>query len=83
MKKDYHAKYRNFLRSKSRKGSNNFDFKVPKFREEAKRLFNIAAYKCVNFNRCTCIKEKKGPRREQQFLNDQLSKRKMAIVNII
>ena len=31
MIKDYHAKYRNLLRSKNSEGSNKFDFNVTKF----------------------------------------------------
>jgi hypothetical protein len=79
---DYHAKYRNLLRSKIRKGSEKFDCNLAKFREEAKRLFDIAACKCVNFNTCTCIKEKKVPVMEQEFLKDQRSNRTMVIGNI-
>ena len=59
MIKCYHGKYGNLLRAKSRKGSNKLDFNVAKFRG-VKRLFDIVACKCVNFNNCTCIKGKKG-----------------------
>ena len=82
MIKDYHAKYGNLLRSERKKGSNKFDFNITKFREEAERLFDIAACECANFISCTCIKEKMVPHIEQEFLNEQRSKRKMAIGNI-
>lgn len=78
----YHGKYRNLLKSKGRKGSDKFDCNLAKFRKEAERLFDIAACKCVNFNTCTCIKEKKVPVVEQEFLSDQRSNRKMVIGNI-
>ena len=66
------------MRSKSRKGSNKFDFNISKFRN----LFGIVACKHVNFNSCTCIKKKKiVPHMEQEFLNYQRSKRKMSIDN--
>ena len=75
MIKDYHAKYRNLLRPKSWKGSNKFDLE-----KKLKCLFDIAACKYVNFNSySTCIKEKKVLHTEQEFLNNQHSKRIMAI----
>ena len=38
-----------------------------------------SAYKCTDFERCSCEKERKVPKAEWSFLQDQRSHRKMKI----
>lgn len=79
--KDYHKKYMNLKKSSHRKQS--FQIKIDLFVNEAtKKLFDIAACKCVDFTICACQKSHKVPKIEQTFLTDQRTTRKMAISNV-
>ena len=63
---------------KSRKDTQTIQLKLESFKEEASKLFDIAACKC-EFQTCKREKSKKVPQREQAFLADQRGKRVMAI----
>lgn len=71
MLKTYHDKYRNILRSKSRKGTEKYDSIVASFLNESKCLFDVAACKCEEFSVYKCEKTKKVSKLEQEFLLDQ------------
>ena len=47
--------------------------------KKAYDLFDISHCQCKEFRSCQCVKEKKVPRAEQEFLRDQRSSRKMYI----
>jgi len=80
MIQSYHAKYISIKDVVKRiEKSETVKTKVEKFKEEAQVLFDIAACKCADFKLCSCSKEKKVPAKEQQFLTDQRSARRMAI----
>lgn len=63
---------------KKQAGYSNDWTKIRPIKEEASKLFDIAACKC-EFQTCKCEKSKKVPQREQAFLADQRTKRVMAI----
>lgn len=56
---------------KGRKGTDSYEKLLDKFRIEARNRFGIAFCKCIDFSKCRCEKEKKVPKREQEFLSDQ------------
>ena len=45
-------------------------------------LFDIAAYKCLDFSACSCVSAKKVPRKEREFLVDQRTNKKMIIFGV-
>lgn len=80
MIRNYHDKYRNMLKSFKGKGSReSYQLKLKAFQADARKLFDISACKCKEFNFCSCPREKKVPVEERPFLLDQRSKRKMII----
>lgn len=56
--------------------------KVVDFKMRAKKLFDFATCKCVNFDTCSCEKSKRVPVRERAFLTDQRTDRKLFIGGI-
>lgn len=76
----YHGKYRLIMKNIKRveKSKTTLE-KVEKFKMEAKKLFDISACKCTIFKECICPKEIKVPLKEQAFLIDQRTERKMSI----
>ena len=53
--------------------------KSTRFENSLNDLFDISHSQCKEFTSCQCVKEKKVPRAEQEFLRDQRSSRKMYI----
>ena len=53
--------------------------KASKVKESITKLFDITFCQCLNFASCCCSKEMKVPKREQTFLTDQPTTRKMHI----
>lgn len=84
MLKDYHGKYVNILKTQSSTSikKETFNKKLNDFKQKSHHLFDISACKCVSFSKCSCRKEKKVPLKEQPFLLDQRSERKMAIGSV-
>ena len=78
---DYHSKYRNILKSiKGKKDNAKFKDKCSEFKRHAdKTLFDISGCKCRSFLVCSCARDRKIPEREQTFLTDQRTSKKMAI----
>lgn len=78
--KDYYQKYLTRLKPlKGRKGTESYEELLDQFKRNAMKLFDISSCKCVDFSKCQCEKGKKVPKREQEFLTDQRSTRKMII----
>lgn len=77
--KKFHERYKQIQKNlKSRKNTETMQGKISNFKEEASKLFDIAACKC-DFSQCKCDKLKKVPTREREFLTDQRTIRIMAI----
>ncbi|CAH0554916.1 unnamed protein product [Brassicogethes aeneus] len=74
----YHLKCKNILKSHPKIPDN----KLEEFRLRGKALFDISACKCPDITKCTCPKQKKVHIREQSFLIDQRTCRKMVIGGI-
>ena len=65
---------------KGKKDNAKFKDKCSKFKSHAdKTLFDISSCKCQSFLMCSCARDRKIPEREQTFLTDQRTSRKMAI----
>lgn len=76
----HHDKYLKLVRYPLVKRNAGYEARTTDFKEEAKAsLFDIASCKCLTFSSCTCDKAMKVPLPEQQFLQDQRTKRKMMI----
>lgn len=73
--KSYHSKCYNLKKSLKKLKKE----KLEEFRVQSRKLFDIAACKCKEFASCTCLREKKVPKEEQIFLEDQRTNRLMAI----
>lgn len=78
MLKAYHLKCKNLLKSHPKIPTAKLD----EFRRSSRVLFDISSCKCTDISKCTCSREKKVPAREQSFLIDQRSTRKMFIGTI-
>jgi len=78
MLKTYHSKCKNLLKSHPKIP----DKKLVEFRRSSKALFDIATCKCKDIKNCICPRIKKIPVREQNFLIDQRTSRKMVIGSI-
>jgi hypothetical protein len=81
MFQDYYQKYRNIMKTiKKPNMTDAFKLKLETFQEHAnKTLFDISTCKCTSFYTCVCPRERKVPTREQAFLTDQRTERKMYI----
>ena len=80
---DYYSKYKSILKSVTNKKFKNFDKKCAEFKSHAeKTLFDISCCKCKSFSNCNCERSRKIPEREQSFLKDQRTVRKMVIGNV-
>ncbi|ESN99729.1 hypothetical protein HELRODRAFT_176489 [Helobdella robusta] len=79
--KSYFEKYLTLKRYPKSKRHDSFEKKLKCFSDLSKRLFDVASCKCV-FEACVCLKNKKVPVNERQFLIDQRNERKMAIGGI-
>lgn len=84
MMRAYHDNYRSLLKPyKSRKNQPKYKDQLKKFENSSKsRLFDICTCKCKDFTKCVCEKNKKVPKLEIEFLNDQRTQRQMVIGNI-
>ncbi|ESO04220.1 hypothetical protein HELRODRAFT_172570 [Helobdella robusta] len=80
--KSYFEKYLTLKRYPKSKRHDSFEKKLKCFSDLSKRLFDVASCKCVLFEACVCLKNKKVPVNERQFLIDQRNERKMAIGGI-
>ncbi|KAJ8928633.1 hypothetical protein NQ314_018777 [Rhamnusium bicolor] len=81
--REYHNKYRGLLKSyKQRSAVPSNTRQIEEFKIKSKSLFDIAACKCISFEKCLCDKSKKMPIKERPFLLDQRSTRKMMIGNV-
>lgn len=77
-----HERFRTFMKSYTSTRKNNASFlaKVEKFRRSnEEELFDIATCRCVDYDKCKCIKEDKIPVEEREFLIDQRHERRMVI----
>lgn len=64
----------------TRKNNASFLAKVEKFRRSnEEELFDIATCRCVDYDKCKCIKEDKIPVEERKFLIDQKHERRIVI----
>lgn len=78
-----HNEYIKLVRFFKIKRNDNFNLKVMQFKNRAhSNLFDIAACMCKFYSSCSCEKSRNVPAKEQNFLLDQRSNRKMAIGNI-
>lgn len=75
MLRAYHLKCKNLLKSIKRLSPD----KLNDFLAKSRVLFDISSCKCQNINMCECPKERKVPKKEQSFLIDQRTSRKMII----
>ena len=76
----YHTKYRNLMKNyKSQINSSKQSGKFDAFKEHSNLLFDFAACKCKSFECCVCVKGKKVPILEREFLTDQRTQIKMFI----
>lgn len=79
----YHEKYRNILKPyESRKNVDSYKYKLLEFQNESKKLFDIATCKCKTYDNCLCVKDRKVPLKEREFLSDQRTIRSMMIGTI-
>ncbi|CAH0555142.1 unnamed protein product [Brassicogethes aeneus] len=76
---DNHVKYLHLIRYPQQKRNKKYELKVQSFREDAKKLFDIAACKCMSHALCKCEKQRKVPILEHKFIQDQRATRKMRI----
>lgn len=80
----YHDKHRKLLKPfKSRQGNKSYENKLKKFQEDGKKLFDIAACKCMVDAACHCTEGRKVPVEYQAFLADQRCDRKLMIHNLM
>lgn len=80
---EYYEKYRKLLKPyKSRKSVPSYLAKLNSFVEHSNSLFEFCACKCVDFDNCSCTKDKKIPVLERNFIIDQRNERKMFLGNI-
>lgn len=80
---EYYEKYRKLLKPyKSRKSVPSYLAKLNSFVDHSNSLFEFCACKCVDFDNCSCPKDKKIPVLERNFILDQRNERKMFIGNI-
>lgn len=75
MLKAYHSKCKNLLKSYPKIPEK----KLEEFRHSSKALFDISTCKCKDIKKCICPRIKKIPPKEQDFLIDQRTTRKMVI----
>lgn len=75
----FHAKYKNIIKPMKSRHTPFLNEKLQKFKNNAKRLFDICACKCSTFQSCKCPKERKVPAIEWPFIIDQRNNRKMVI----
>ncbi|XP_050301064.1 uncharacterized protein LOC126739426 [Anthonomus grandis grandis] len=67
---------------RQRKDVPSYKSKIENFVKDSQRLFDVAACKCVDFQKCSCLKPNKVPLNEGPFLQDQRSDRKMMIGSV-
>lgn len=81
MLKSYRDKMANIIKSLNAKKKNeSLQKNLEAFKKSTKTtLFDISACKCPDLTKCSCPPERRVPLKEQQFLLDQRSDRKMAI----
>lgn len=75
MLKAYHLKCKTILKSHPKIPQK----KLEEFRHNIKILFDVSSCKCKNIDKYICPKHKKVPVREQNFLMDQRTTRRMVI----
>lgn len=77
----YYNKYYSLVNksSKSRKNITAYRQKFQHFKEKNPFLFDIATCRCTSFDLCSCEKKRKIPIKEQKFLLNQRTDRKMMI----
>ena len=64
---------------KGKKDNAKFKDKCSEFKSHAdKTLFDISSCKCQSFSVCSCARDREIPEREQIFLKDQRTSRKMS-----
>ena len=56
-----------------------FKTKLKYFKDSGEIIFYIASCKCPDFDKCSCQRECKIPKREHKLLKDQRNKRVMFI----
>ena len=77
---NYLQKYKNLRKVPiKRHKTNSYISKCALFTKNTKQLFDLAICKCPTFDCCTCIKDRKIPYQEQDFLKYQRTARKMII----
>ena len=78
---DYYSKYKNVLKSmKGKKDYAKFKNKCSKLKSHAaKTLCDISSCKCRTFSVFSCARDANIPEREQAFLTDERTSRKIAI----
>ncbi|CAH0562821.1 unnamed protein product [Brassicogethes aeneus] len=75
----YNLKYQNIIKPIKGKISKFLQAKLNNFHKDSNKLFDISTCKCLDLERCSCEKERKVPKAEWSFLQDQKSHRKMKI----
>lgn len=60
----YNTKYQNYIKPIKGKMSNFLQNKLDTFKTDSKRLFDISRCKCLDFEECSCEKERKVPKVE-------------------
>lgn len=81
MLKSYHTSYMKLLKQpKNRLADEKYLLKLGTFKSHAREnLFDICSGKCATLPQCSCPKDRKVPRNEITFLEDQRALRQMVI----
>lgn len=80
--RDYYDKYLALFSHYSRRiKGKNYKQNIDAFLADSNKLFDICSCKCLQFNRCTCLKDKKVPPKQREFLADQRDARVLKIYN--
>lgn len=82
LQKQHFEKYLHLKRYPKNKRSDSYENKLKCFSVLSEKLFDVAACKCTSFKFCSCLKPKKVPINERNFMLDQRNDRKMAIGGI-
>jgi hypothetical protein len=76
--KAYHAKCKNLIKSLKRLSEE----KLQEFYTSSDKLFDLSSCKCKTFELCSCLRDRKVPIEEQDFLIDQRTNRKMYMKSV-
>ena len=80
MIKSYHSKYASLIKNYKRKMNDpRYIGNIQDFVNSSHALFDVCTCKCQDISKCTCEKNRKVPKNEENFLLDQRSERLLVI----